>query len=405
MVLHAHAVYQTAALAYERAIRLEPKEFAWRYYYASVAWQLSGPEKAMEPLSAALRLHPGYAPAILKKGDLLYQLGNFQESGDAYKSVLAEDPGSAAGLYGMARVKYAQHDTAAAEDFYSRACRAYPNYGAAYYGLATVEQGLGRDAEAAKNFELAQRYNGDHPPATDPLGDQLAALATGIYYRLANGDQLARKGRTDEAAQLNEAMLARDPENFSVLLNLLYLARFVDRLSDKVEGWYLKAKQINPQVALVYAYYAAALARQGKFDAAAAAARKAIELQPDYPEAHVLLGEVLEQQNHPAEALEQYQRALATQSSDRTLQLKLWRLLIIQGRSRDAIPQLIPALQVDDTYATLRRLLLGEAYLTTGDIGKAQEYLEQARSRARTEGPPELVAQIDQEIEQIARRR
>jgi tetratricopeptide (TPR) repeat protein len=405
MVLHAHAVYQTAALAYERAIRLEPKEFAWRYYYASVVWQLSGPEKAMEPLSAALRLRPGYAPAILKKGDLLYQLGNFQESGEAYKSVLAEDPASAAGLYGMARVKYAQHDTAAAEDFYSRACRAYSNYGAAYYGLATVEQGLGRDAEAAKNFELAQRYNGDHPPATDPLGDQLAALETGIYYRLANGDQLARKGRTDEAAQLNEAMLARDPENFSVLLNLLYLARFVDRLSDKVEGWYLKAKQINPQVALVYAYYGAALARQGKFDVAAAAARKAIELQPDYPEAHVLLGEVLEQQSHPAEALEQYQRALATQSSDRTLQLKLWRLLIIQGRGRDAIPQLIPALQVDDTYATLRRLLLGEAYLTTGDIGKAQEYLEQARSRARTEGPPELVAQIDQEIEQIARRR
>jgi tetratricopeptide (TPR) repeat protein len=179
----------------------------------------------------------------------------------------------------------------------------------------------------------------------------------------------------------------------------------VDRLSDKVEGWYLKAKQINPQVALVYAYYGAALARQGKFDVAAAAARKAIELQPDYPEAHVLLGEVLEQQNHPAEALEQYQRALATLSSDRALQLKLWRLLIIQGRGRDAIPQLIPALQVDDTYATLRRLLLGEAYLTTGDIAKAQEYLEQARSRARTEGPPELVAQIDQEIEQIARRR
>jgi tetratricopeptide (TPR) repeat protein len=405
MVLQAHAVYQTAALAYERAIRLEPKEFAWRYYYASVVWQLSGPEKAIEPLSAALRLRPGYAPAILKKGDLLYQLGNFQESGEAYKSVLAEDPASAAGLYGMARVKYAQHDMTAAEDFYSRACRAYPNYGAAYYGLATVEQGLGRDAEAAKNFELAQRYNGDHPPATDPLGDQLAALETGIYYRLANGDQLARKGRTDEAAQLNEAMLERDPENFSVLLNLLYLARFVDRLNDRVESWYLKAKQINPQVALVYAYYGAALARQGKYDVAASAARKAIELQPDYPEAHVLLGEVLEQQNRPAEALEQYQRALATQSSDRTLELKLWRLLIIQGRGRDAIPQLIPALQVDDSYATLRRLLLGEAYLTTGDVAKAQEYLEQARSRARAEGPPELVAQIDQEIEQIARRR
>jgi tetratricopeptide (TPR) repeat protein len=208
----------------------------------------------------------------------------------------------------------------------------------------------------------------------------------------------------DEAAQLNEAMLARDPDNFGVLLNLLYLARFVDSLNDKVDELYSRAKQINPQVPLIYAYYGAAMAHQGKYDAAAAAARKAIELRPDYPEPHVLLGEVLEQQNKPGEAVEQYQRALVMQSSDHTLQLKLWRLLIIQGRSREVIPQLIPALQIDDSYAALRGVLLGEAYLTTGDLGKAKQYLQQARNRASSEGSPELVAQIDQELEQIARR-
>ena len=404
MALHAHSVYPPALLAYERAIRLEPKEFAWRYYYALVVWQISGPEKALDPLSAALRINPSYAPAILKKGDVLYQLGRFQESAEAYKAVLSQDPGSANALYGMGRVKYAEHDATAAEDFYSRAGRAYPNYGAAYYGLATTEQSQGRDKDAAKNFELAQRYSGDHPPNADPLGDQLAALATGIYYRLASGDQLARKGRMDEAAQLNEAMLARDPDNFGVLLNLLYLARFVDSLNDKVDELYSRAKQINPQVPLIYAYYGAAMAHQGKYDAAAAAARKAIELRPDYPEPHVLLGEVLEQQNQPGEAVEQYQRALVMQSSDHTLQLKLWRLLIIQGRSREVIPQLIPALQIDDSYAALRGVLLGEAYLTTGDLGKAKQYLQQARNRASSEGSPELVAQIDQELEQIARR-
>jgi len=182
------------------------------------------------------------------------------------------------------------------------------------------------------------------------------------------------------------------------------LARFVDRLGDKVEGYYAKAQKLNPQVPIVYDYYGAASARQGKFDAAAPALRKAIELKPDYAEAHALLAEVLERQNRPAEAVDHYRRAVAAQSSDPNVQLKLWRLLIIQGQSREAIPQLLAALPLDDSFATLRRVLLGEAYLTSGDLVRARQYLEQARSRAQKDGPRELVAQVDQELERIARR-
>jgi tetratricopeptide (TPR) repeat protein len=403
MVLQAHAVYPTAQLAYDRAIRLEPKEFAWRYYDALVVGELSGPEKAVAALSDALRFRPGYAPAVLKKGDLLYQLGRFQESGDAYQALLSQEPSSAEALYGLARAKYAQHDMPAAEDFYGRATQAYAGFGAAYYGLALAERSQSRAEDAAKNFELAQRHEGDHPPRADPLVDQIAELSTGVSHLLEEASQLAQKGRVDEAAQLNETILARDPENFSALQNLLYLARFVDRLGAKLDDYYTKARGINPQVATVYDFYGAALARQGKYDAAAAALRKAIELEPDMAEAQGLLGQVLESQNRPAEAIQQYRRALAVQS-DHAVQIKLWRLLIVQGRSREAIPQLLSALQVNDSYATLRRVLLGEAYLTTGDPARAREYLEQARSRALSEGPPELVAQIDQELLHIPRR-
>jgi tetratricopeptide (TPR) repeat protein len=399
MVLHAHAIYPPALLAYERAIRLEPKEFAWRYYHALVVWQLSGPAKADKPLSDALRLRPGYAPAVLKRGDLLYQLGRFKESGEAYKSLLTEDPASAAALYGLARVKYAQGDVAPAEDLYSRACRAYPTFGAAYYGLALTERSLGNGTEASKDFDLAQRYSGDMPPVADPLGEQVVALETGVYYHLAQGDRQAKKGNMEEAARLNEQMLERDPENFGVLLNLLYLARFVERLAGQADALYSKARQINPQVPLVYDYYGAVLARQGKFDAATAAFRKALELKPDYAEAHAALGEILEAQNRPDEAIEQYRRA---QPPDSAVQLKLWRLLILHGRGREAIPELLPALEQNDSYAALRRVLLGEAYLTAGDVDTARQYLEQARTRAQSDGPPGLAAQIDQELAQLA---
>ena len=92
MVLHAHALYQPAMLSYKRAIRLEPKEFAWRYYLALALQQTSQPENALEALSAALHIRPDYAPAILKKGELLFQLGRFKESAAAYESVLAREP-------------------------------------------------------------------------------------------------------------------------------------------------------------------------------------------------------------------------------------------------------------------------------------------------------------------------
>jgi tetratricopeptide (TPR) repeat protein len=395
MVLHAHAIYPPALLAYERAIRLEPKEFAWRYYHALVVWQLSGPAKAEKPLSDALRLRPAYAPALLKKGDLLYQLGRFKESGEAYKSLLTEDPASAAALYGLARVKYAQGDVSAAEDLYSRACHAYPTFGAAYYGLALTERSLGNGTEASKDFDLAQRYSGDMPPVADPLGEQVAALETGAYYHLAKGDQLAKKGKMEEAAQLNEQMLERDPDDFGVLLNLLYLARFVERLAGHADALYSKARQINPQVPLVYDYYGAVLAREGKFEPAAAAFHKALELKPDDSEAHAALGEILEAQNRPEQAIEQYRQA---QPPDSAVQLKLWRLLILHGRGREAIPELLAALEQNDSYAALRRVLLGEAYLTAGDVDAARQYLEQARTRAQSEGPPGLAAQIDQEL-------
>ena len=405
MALHAHALYPPAALAYERAIRLEPREFSWKYYLALVQQQLSQPEKALDSFTAALRIRTGYVPAMLKRGDLLYQLARFKESGEEYESVLAQDSSSAEALYGLARVKYAAKDLSAAEELYRRACQSYPSFGAAYYGLGLVSKSKGNEAESIKYFEQAQRFTTDRPPVADPVFNQMAELATGVYYHLAQGDQLAHKGQMEQAARLNEEMLKRDPENFTFVLNLLYLARFLDRFDDgELENLYATAKRLDPQVPLIYDYYGAALARQGKNDAAAAAFRKAIELNPDYGEAHAWLAEILENQNRPADAIDHYQRALATQSSDRETQMKLWRVLIIQGRSREAIPQLLPALKLDDSYSSLRLVLLGEAYRTTGEPGKARDYLEQARSRVRTEGPPGLLGQIDQELKELTQK-
>ena len=52
----------------------------------------------------------------------------------------------------------------------------------------------------------------------------------------------------------------------------------------------------------------------------------------------------------------------------------------------------------------MRRVLLGEAYRTTGDFGKSRQYLELARDRVRQQGPPDLLAQIEQELKESPQR-
>jgi tetratricopeptide (TPR) repeat protein len=227
---------------------------------------------------------------------------------------------------------------------------------------------------------------------------QVVELSTGVSRHMERSDELAKNGNVEEAAQINERMLARDPQNLSILLNMLYLARFLNRLDGQVDVLYERAKQINPNVAQTYDYYGVVLVRQGKFDAASAALRKAIELRADDAEPHKFLGQILEQQHRLPEAIEQYQRALALDPSDRAFQMKVWFTLITNGRGREAIPQLLPALQVDDSFTSMRLVLLGEAYRTTGDFGKSRQYLEQARERVRKQGPPDLLRQIEQEL-------
>jgi tetratricopeptide (TPR) repeat protein len=402
MVLEANTLYAPAALVYRRAIVLEPKEFAWRYYLTLTLQQESKLEEALDAVSEALRIRPSYTAAILKRGELLFKLGRLKESIATLESLLAKDPKSPLTLYALARVKYAQDDLPGAEDFYRRTCQAYPTFGAAYYGLGLTEKRLGHHAESAKDFALAERYNGYGPPVEDPLSNEMSELATGLDTRVLRADQMLHLGQLQEASRLFQEVLKRDPDNLDGILNVLYLAPLVGQPSgEEVESLYVRARRINPQIPKLYLFYGSALAGQGNYDAAVTAVKKAIELKPDYAEAYVFLGGMMEKHNLPARAIEDYRLALAAQPSFRLAHLQLGRILVTLGRDREAIPELLPTLQTDDSDTSLVILLLAQAYANTGDLGRAREYLKQARIRVLQTGPPELLQQIEQGLRQL----
>jgi len=402
MVLEAHTLYQPAALAYQRAVRLDPKDFAWRYYLALCLEKNGQLEQALASVSEGLRLHPDYAPAVLKRAELLLKLGRFSESAAVLEPFLAKNPGSAQALYQLGRVKFAQRDYASADDLYRRATEAWPSFGSAWFGRGETSKRLGRDAESEKDYQLAESHKDQYPPSGDELYSEMAKLATGIENRLAAARKLLDRREFDQAAGIYKEVLRQYPDNFDCLVNLLYIAQFPNQSTpEEMEDLYQRARAVSPKVPEVYMYHGTALAAEGKFDQAVAELEKAIDLKPRNALAHAWLADVRERQHRPADAIQQYFIALEQQPDFRIARLELAKNLLYAGRSREAIPVLLPALQVEDQNTPVAMMFLVQAYVNLGDRETARKYLEQAHQYVLRNGPSNLLPQIESNLRSL----
>jgi tetratricopeptide (TPR) repeat protein len=402
MVLEAHTLYQPAVLAYQRAVRLDPKDFAWRYYLALCLEKTGQLDEALASVTEGLRIRPDYAPAILKQAELLLKLGRFPESAAALEPYLAKNPASPLALYFLGRVKFAQQDFAAADGLYRRATDAWPTYGSAWFGLGETSKRLGRDAEAEKNYQRAETYKDHYPPGGDELYLQMTKLATGIENRLALAKRLMNKRDFDESSRIYREVLKQYPDNPDCLVNLLYIAQFPNQAtSEQVEDLYQRARSASPQLPEVYLYHGTALAAEGKYDAAVTELEKAIQLKPNNAEAHAWLADVRERQHKPADAIEQYRIAIQQQPDFRIARLELAKNLLYAGRSSEAIPVLLPALQVEDQNTPIAMMFLVQAYVNTGDRATARKYLEQAHQYVLRNGPSNLLPQIESNLRSL----
>jgi tetratricopeptide (TPR) repeat protein len=402
MVLEAHTLYQPAVPVYQRAVRLDPKDFAWRYYLALCLEKTGQLDEALVSVSEGLRIRPDYAPAILKRAELLLKLGRFPESAAALEPFLAKNPGSPMALYFLGRVKFAQQDFAAADDLYRRATEAWPTYGSAWFGLGETSKRLGRNTETEKDYQLAETHKDHYPPSDDELLLEMTKLATGIENRLMEAKRLMNKRDFDRSSQIYKEVLKQYPDNPDCLVNLLYIAQYPNQATpEEVEDLYQRARAASPQLVEVYMYHGTALAAEGKFDVAVAELDKAIQLKPNNAEAHAWLADVRERQHRPADAIEQYRIAIAQQPDFRVARLELAKNLLYAGRSREAIPVLLPALKVEDQNTPVAMMFLVQAYVNTGDRATARKYLEQAHQYVLRNGPSNLLPQIESNLKSL----
>ena len=204
---------------------------------------------------------------------------------------------------------------------------------------------------------------------TDSIPVNAAAPAVEIDGVLQSALQHHQAGRLEQAAQLYQQILQRQPEHADAT-HLSGVLAYQRRQYAQAVALISHAISVHPERAVYHLNLANALQAQGKGDAAKESYLNAIALDPDLYEAHFNLGNARLASGAVDAAIESYRRAALIRVDLPELHNNLGNALLAQHRLDEAIASFNQALQRKPDYA--------EAYNNLGNALQEQGALEAA---------------------------
>jgi tetratricopeptide (TPR) repeat protein len=181
----------------------------------------------------------------------------------------------------------------AAAELFSRAVEIDPNFAVAHYALGAAQLTAGNRWKAAAQFRAATQVDPRLPEPYKALGDLFFSSPRRLYDQAIEAYQKAIEVRSfyaDAYVGIGDARAAKGQVDSAI--------------SDYRKA--LTFQPLNPRVYLSLGkiYYA----EKGLYYESVEAYKKAIDLDPDFVEAHMGLGEVYEEKGLYREAIERYTR-------------------------------------------------------------------------------------------------
>lgn len=250
--------------------------------------------KAIEPMTAALRLDPGDATLLDDLGTLYLNAGRTADAIAAYKRAVAARDDFAAAHFHLGAALHRAGRPAEAEPCYRRAIALAPQLVDAHHNLGVVLQQLESHIEAEAAFRRvllldprsasAHFHLGISLVAQKRLDAAIAALrrastiepdAAPVYLYLGMAYQ--QKQDRLEAVACYRRAVKRDPSLAIAIHNLGYVLRELGRLDEAIH-WFRRAAALHPDAPLVHRALAVALRDRGLTTEAFAAFRRHAEL-------------------------------------------------------------------------------------------------------------------------------
>jgi protein O-mannosyl-transferase len=243
----------------------------------------------------------------------------------------------------------------------------------AYNNLGFYLNGLGRTAEAMKNYRQALKINPAYEDALNNLGYALAGQkkyqeAIPLYEAALRvrpnhvevhnnlGNALSETGKIDEAIKHYLVVLQQQPDHADANNNLAIALAMQGKLDEAIPH-FQAALRSNPKYASAHSNLGNAFAVQHKLDEAIREYREALRLKPEDAQAHNNLGNALAEQGKLDEAVAHYREALRLNADNPEACFNLGMVLVRQGKREEAVTHLTEALRLKSDYVEARKQL------------------------------------------------
>ena len=435
VAMHQDGRYADAARRYHAVLSREPNQVEALHSFGVMHHECGHSARAIELIERAAALRPGEALFYANMGEIHRALGHHQHAVECCLTALRLRPDypEAANNIGLAYQALGRFDEAI--ERFQQALRIRPGFGLPQNNLGTLYRELDRKDEALAAFREAVRIDPALAVAHSNLGQalldrgenddglfhcleavRLDSKLAAAHNNLGNAYRLAR--RWDEARAAYDEALRLAPDNFLVHVNLGLLSigegklhlvaacfeRAVEIAPDDPELWcalaqaHLAAEDpsaavpwlerlvaLHPEQPINHSELGSALQQDGRYDEAAASLARALELQPDFLDALLVQGILLEELGELQQAEDCYRRAAAAHPQAPAPYARLATLLRGRMPEQDRIG--LRARLDDPSLPAAQRgsLLFGQAHVADadGDALEAAACLVEANAAAQ----------------------
>jgi len=351
--------HDLAAREFNQAAQLNPAGLSLPSLLAACHVKGGRFDLAAAQMERAVRNNPANVTARIRRALMLWRDSRLHDAVEYLREGLVSHPDSAELHFQLGTMLAAAEDLEPAELHFTQAVAIAKNHTDAIVGLAQCFAVAGRVAEAKKHLERAQRRR--------PHDARVALLLSQACKALA--DRGIRVGVQavipDDAEYDHSAGIGADDAE-----GLNDLSRIAEREPDFVDAFLmLPAQDLD---AGVYSMLAEALNR-------------ALERRPEQPTLHLERGQVLDRLGRPDEAIAELERAVELDPAFVRALIVLAKLYQRTDRLQDATARLEQVLRLGVEYADVY-YLLGNLYRGQGEIERARwAYVSALRINERFE--------------------
>lgn len=309
------------------------------------------PRLAEEEYKQLLQKFPKQTEFVREYAQFLTRQGRVQEAATLYDQLLGDAPNEVFALLGKARIAERNNDAAQALELYQRVLAQNPDHEMALLGAAAMYRRLEQPEAAIEIYKRLTLTDTPNPLAfssllelyrqanrTDDLLAYLKAMAQrhGTRFLPFLASEMIQAGKGEEAVQLFQEMLQREPNNAQLhrLLGVVY--ETLKRPDDALQA-YERARQLEPNDSWTLFHIAQIQIQQGRKEVAWDTLTTALRSNPDDISLYPML-ERLATELERTEAYRAMLQTLAAQDTPGEEPLKAYvALLQRDGKTEDAL--------------------------------------------------------------------